>query len=103
RKVSRPQTRVPVPEKNFELIHARTGARANEKAPSAPLQEASGLGRQSMPWEEEQERLTEQARLSVASPEEVVRELKRVAQKPRHELMMGRDEAIEALLVDRND
>jgi hypothetical protein len=56
-----------------------------------------------MPWEEEQERLTEQARLSVASPEEVVRELKRVAQKPRHELMMGRDEAIEALLVERND
>src|SRR5438876_3359156 len=55
-----------------------------------------------MPWEEEQERLTEQARLSVASPEEVVRELKRVAQKPRFELW-GRDETIEALLVERND
>ena len=54
-----------------------------------------------MPWEEEQERLTQEARLSVASPEEVLLELKRIAQKPRFELM-GRD-AIEALLVERND
>jgi hypothetical protein len=54
-----------------------------------------------MPWEDEQERLTQEARLSVASPEEVVRELKRVAQKPRGELF-GR-EAIEALLLERND
>jgi hypothetical protein len=54
-----------------------------------------------MPWEDEQERLTQEARLSVASPEEVVRELKRVAQKSRGELF-GR-EAIEALLVERND
>ena len=54
-----------------------------------------------MPWEEEQERLTQEARLSVASPEEVVLELKRIAQRPRLELM-GRDEAIEALLVERS-
>src|SRR5207245_2363224 len=54
-----------------------------------------------MTWGEEQERLTEEARLSVASAEEVVRELKRVAQKSRGELL-GR-EAIEALLVERND
>ena len=55
-----------------------------------------------MPWEEEQERLTQEARLSVASPEEVLRELKRIAQRPRLELL-GRNEAIEALLVERND
>jgi hypothetical protein len=55
-----------------------------------------------MPWGEEQERLTQEARLNVASPEEVLRELKRIAQKPRFELL-GRDEAIEALLVERND
>jgi hypothetical protein len=55
-----------------------------------------------MPWGDEQERLTQEARLSVASPEEVLRELKRIAQQPGFELM-GRDEAIEALLVERND
>jgi hypothetical protein len=61
------------------------------------------LGEQaSMPWGDEQERLTQEARLSVASPEEVLRELKRIAQKPRIELF-GRDEAIEALLVERNE
>jgi hypothetical protein len=54
-----------------------------------------------VPWGEEQERLTQEARLSVASPEEVFRELKRIAQRPRLELM-GRDEAIEALLVERS-
>jgi hypothetical protein len=61
-----------------------------------------GLERQSMPWEEEQERLTQEARLHAASPEEVLRELKRIAGKSRYELL-GRDEAIEALLVERND
>jgi hypothetical protein len=55
-----------------------------------------------MPWGEEQERLTQAARLSVASPEEVLLELKRIAQKPRIELI-GRNEAIEALLIERND
>jgi hypothetical protein len=55
-----------------------------------------------MSWEEEQERLTQEARFNVASPEEVLRELKRIAQKPQFELMV-RDEAIEALLVERND
>jgi hypothetical protein len=39
-----------------------------------------------MPWEEEQERLTQEARLSVASAEEVLRELKRIGQQPRFEL-----------------
>src|SRR6516225_2377946 len=52
-----------------------------------------------MPWGDEQERLTQEARLSVASPEEVVRELKRRAQKSR----FARDKAIEELLVERND
>ena len=52
-----------------------------------------------MPWGDEQERLTQEARLSVASPEEVVRELKRKAQKPR----FARDKAIEELLFERND
>jgi hypothetical protein len=56
-----------------------------------------------MPWEEEQERLTQEARLSVVSPEEVVRELKRIAQKPRYELLGRDNKAIEALLVERND
>src|SRR5262249_32219217 len=55
-----------------------------------------------MPWGDEQERLTQEARLSVASPEEVLRELKRIAQKPRLELM-GRNESMEALLVERNE
>jgi hypothetical protein len=36
-----------------------------------------------MPWEDEQDRLTQEARLNVASPEEVLRELKRITQKPR--------------------
>jgi hypothetical protein len=31
-----------------------------------------------MAWKDEQERLTQQARLNVASPEEVLRELKRI-------------------------
>jgi hypothetical protein len=56
-----------------------------------------------MPWGEEQERLTQEARLSVASPEEVLLELKRVAQKSRGELWGRDNEAIEALLVERND
>jgi hypothetical protein len=55
-----------------------------------------------MPWEEEQERLTQEARLSVASPEEVLRELKRTASQSRIELL-GRDKALEAGLVERND
>jgi hypothetical protein len=54
-----------------------------------------------MSWSNEQERLTQEARLSVANPEEVLRELKRRAQKPQ--LLFRRDEAIEALLVERND
>jgi hypothetical protein len=53
-----------------------------------------------MPWDDEQERLTQEARLSVASPEEVLRELKLKAHRPR----FARDEAtIEALLVERNE
>src|SRR5260370_36933368 len=57
-----------------------------------------------MPWEEEQERLTQEARLNAASPEEVLRELKHIAQKPRS-LLLVRDEAkaMEALLIERND
>ena len=53
-----------------------------------------------MPWGDEQERLTQEVRLSVASPEEVLRELKLKAHTPR----FARDEAtIEALLVERNE
>jgi hypothetical protein len=55
-----------------------------------------------MPWGEEQERLTQVARLNAASPEEVFRELKRTAPKSRIELL-GRDKALEAGLVERND
>jgi hypothetical protein len=54
-----------------------------------------------MSWSNEQERLTQEARLSVANPEEVLRELKHRAQKPQ--LLVKRDEAIEALLVERNE
>jgi hypothetical protein len=55
-----------------------------------------------MPWGEEQERLTQVARLNAASPEEVFLELKRTALKSRIELL-GRDKALEAGLVERND
>jgi hypothetical protein len=50
-----------------------------------------------MPWGDEQERLTQEARLSVASPEQVLQELKLKA----HKFRFARDEAIEALLVER--
>jgi hypothetical protein len=53
-----------------------------------------------MSWAEEQERLTQQTRLLLTSPEEVYRELKEIARKPRHELRL-RDDKIEALLVER--
>jgi hypothetical protein len=56
-----------------------------------------------MPWGDEQERLTQEARLSVASPEEVLRELKRIAQQPELELFARRNDAIEALFVERNE
>jgi hypothetical protein len=55
-----------------------------------------------MPWEEEQERLTQEARLNAASPEEVYRELKRTAPKSLIE-RLGRDKALEVGLVERND
>ena len=54
-----------------------------------------------MPWGQEQERLTQAARLSVASPEEVVLELKRTASQSRIELL-GRDKALEAVSVVRD-
>src|SRR5438067_954342 len=54
-----------------------------------------------MPWSEEQARLTQEARLHIASPEEVYRELQEIAKKPRGQLM-GRDDKIEAALVERN-
>jgi hypothetical protein len=52
-----------------------------------------------MSWADEQERLTQEARLQAASPEEVYRELKNIAQKPLH---FVKNEAVEALLVERN-
>jgi hypothetical protein len=54
-----------------------------------------------MPWSEEQARLTQEARLHIASPEEVYRDLQEIAKKPRGQLM-GRDDKIEAALVERN-
>jgi len=54
-----------------------------------------------MPWVDEQERLTLEARLQVASPEEVYRELKEIGQKPRLELF-GRDDDIEVSLIERD-
>ena len=50
---------------------------------------------------DEQARLTREARLHTASPEEVYRELQEVANKPRGELM-ARDDKVEAALVERN-
>ena len=47
-----------------------------------------------MPWVDEQERLTLEARLQAASSEEVYRELKEIGQKPRLELF-GRGDDIE--------
>jgi hypothetical protein len=55
-----------------------------------------------MPWEEEQERLTQEARLNAASPAEVFRELKRTAPKALIE-RLSRDKALEVGLVERND
>jgi hypothetical protein len=46
-----------------------------------------------MAWKDEQERLTQQARLNVASPEEVLRELKRIecaALREIHDGVRGR-------------
>src|SRR5262245_12795620 len=54
-----------------------------------------------MQWSDEQSRLTQEARLLIASPEEVYRELQEIAKKPRGHLI-GRDDKIEAALVERN-
>lgn len=54
-----------------------------------------------MPWLDEQARLTQEARLLVAGAEEVYRELKQVAEQSPDGLL-GRDDAFEARLVDRN-
>jgi hypothetical protein len=56
-----------------------------------------------MAWNDEQARLTQEARLQIASPEEVYRELQRSSQKPVHELLRRRDDEIESALVERNE
>jgi hypothetical protein len=53
-----------------------------------------------MPWSQEQERLTQQARLQIASPEEVYRELQEMTNKPRGELTVGDAAEAEALLCN---
>jgi hypothetical protein len=53
-----------------------------------------------MSWLHQQDVLTQPTRLLLASPENVYRELKEIAQKPSHELRL-RDDKIEALLVER--
>jgi hypothetical protein len=55
-----------------------------------------------MPWSEEQARLMQEARLHIASPEAVYRELKEIANKPRVQLF-GRKDEIEATLIERNE
>jgi hypothetical protein len=55
-----------------------------------------------MPWTDEQARLTQEARLHIASPEEVYRELQQIPQNARFELLVRNDE-IEAALVERNE
>lgn len=51
-----------------------------------------------MAWAEEQDKLTLEARLSLASPDVVFEELERLAAKPS----FGRDGQLETLLVKRN-
>lgn len=54
-----------------------------------------------MPWSEDQARLTQEARLQLASPEKVYRELQQIAQQSRGQLIT-RNDAIEAALIERN-
>ncbi len=55
-----------------------------------------------MPWMDEQARLTQEARLQIAGPEPVYRELQQIAQKTRSELF-GRNDEIELALLERNE
>jgi len=55
------------------------------------------------PWEVDQARLTEAARILLAPPSMVFDELKNAAQKARREPLDGRPEKLEAMLVERND
>jgi hypothetical protein len=52
-------------------------------------------------WAEEQDKLTLEARLSLASPEVVFQELKRLSARSRTDLL-GRDDRLETVLVKRN-
>ena len=55
------------------------------------------------PWEVEQARLTEEARLLLAPPSMVFEELKNAAKKARREPLEVRPEKLEAMLVERNE
>ena len=54
-----------------------------------------------MPWGEEQDKLTQEARLSLASPEVVFQELKKLNGGAKGDLL-GRDDRLETVLVKRN-
>lgn len=55
-----------------------------------------------MSWVEEQELLTQEARLEAASPENVYRELKSISKRERGELS-GRNDDFEAALIERKE
>jgi hypothetical protein len=54
-----------------------------------------------MPWSQEQGRLTQEARLLIAGPEEVYREFQEIRKKPKGELLLHNAE-IETALIERN-
>lgn len=60
---------------------------------------SNGLAR--MPWGEEQDELTQDARLFLASPEIVFQELKKLSERGKGDLR-GREDRLETVLVKRN-
>jgi hypothetical protein len=54
-----------------------------------------------MPWGEEQDKLTQEARLTLASPEVVFQELKKLSAGTRADLL-GRNDRLETVLLRRN-
>jgi hypothetical protein len=59
------------------------------------------MGAPEMPWGEEQDKLTQEARLTLASPEVVFQELKKLSTGGKRGLF-GRDDRLEIVLVKRN-
>jgi hypothetical protein len=54
-------------------------------------------------WEEEQDQLTQQARLYLASPEVVFQELKKLAAVMKEKGWWNRNDTLETVLIERND